>query len=317
LSTRPLKTEGAGNAGCPMHPQPGVRWGSQVCTPVFTAEAPETSGIPHAMVFTVSFALSPVTSSFLPPSPHGLNGAIRIPVGPIAPPRGLASATDARTTRLRRTHQCRSSCTPLLTAHEFGSPCDLRHARHRRVHRIPRSTFVTIAIRPSSMRRDGDNKSHISEKQKRFILPRGTGQANRLEAPREFRFCARANFGRLEAVSAFEWRRKDLKRQPVGQISAARLSVRPSVTEPNKGSRRDGQDPHNHLLQTLVINPSITRHQSVPSAANVLPFKSRPSHVPLRYRRARGRSHGVVRSVAHAKPSGVARRRAARCDRRP
>src|SRR5712692_3797718 len=29
-----------------------------------------TSGIPHAMVLTVSFALSPVTSSFLPPSPH-------------------------------------------------------------------------------------------------------------------------------------------------------------------------------------------------------------------------------------------------------
>jgi hypothetical protein len=96
------------------------------------------------------YVISPVTSSFLPPSPHRLNGAIRIPVGPNAPPRGLASATDARTTRLRRTHQCRSSCTPLLIAHEFGSPCDLRRARHRRVHRIPRSTFVTIAIRPSS-----------------------------------------------------------------------------------------------------------------------------------------------------------------------
>jgi hypothetical protein len=24
---RPLRTEGAGNAGCPMHPQPRVRWG--------------------------------------------------------------------------------------------------------------------------------------------------------------------------------------------------------------------------------------------------------------------------------------------------
>jgi hypothetical protein len=23
----PLTEEGAGNAGCPMHPQPGVRWG--------------------------------------------------------------------------------------------------------------------------------------------------------------------------------------------------------------------------------------------------------------------------------------------------
>src|ERR1035438_7651003 len=42
--------EGAGNAGCPMHPQPRVRFGVGVCTRVFTAEAPETSGIPHAMV---------------------------------------------------------------------------------------------------------------------------------------------------------------------------------------------------------------------------------------------------------------------------
>jgi hypothetical protein len=97
--------------------------------------------------FAAYSEFSPVTSSFLPPSPHGLNG-FAYPVGPTKPPQGLASATDARTTRLRRTHQCRSSCTPLLTAHEFGSPCDLRRARHRRVHRIPRSTFVTIAIRP-------------------------------------------------------------------------------------------------------------------------------------------------------------------------
>ena len=27
LMFRPLQSEGAGNAGCPMHPQPGVRWG--------------------------------------------------------------------------------------------------------------------------------------------------------------------------------------------------------------------------------------------------------------------------------------------------
>jgi hypothetical protein len=43
-----------------MHPQPRVRLSSGVCTRVFTAEAPDTSGIPHAMVLTVSFALSPV-----------------------------------------------------------------------------------------------------------------------------------------------------------------------------------------------------------------------------------------------------------------
>src|SRR5580704_18569239 len=33
-----------------MHPQPRVRFVVVVCTRVFTAEAPDTSGIPHAMV---------------------------------------------------------------------------------------------------------------------------------------------------------------------------------------------------------------------------------------------------------------------------
>src|SRR5882757_5153262 len=56
---------------------------------------------PHAMVLTAYFALSLVTSSFLPPSPRGLKGFAR-PVGPPKPPRDLTPATDARTTRLRR-----------------------------------------------------------------------------------------------------------------------------------------------------------------------------------------------------------------------
>jgi hypothetical protein len=36
----------------------------------------------------------------------------------------------------------------------ISSPCDDLRARRCRVHRIPRSTFVTIAIRPSWSRRD-------------------------------------------------------------------------------------------------------------------------------------------------------------------
>jgi hypothetical protein len=44
----------------------------------------------------------------LPPSSRGLNG-FTCPVGSTKPPRDLASATDARTTRLRRTLQRRSS----------------------------------------------------------------------------------------------------------------------------------------------------------------------------------------------------------------
>jgi hypothetical protein len=44
-----------------MHPQPRVRFVVGVCTRVFTAEAPETSGIPHAMVLTAYIVLSPGT----------------------------------------------------------------------------------------------------------------------------------------------------------------------------------------------------------------------------------------------------------------
>jgi hypothetical protein len=60
------RSEGAGNAGCPMHPQPRVRFVVGVCTRVFTAEAPETSGIPHAMVLTAYIALSPGTGRSCP-----------------------------------------------------------------------------------------------------------------------------------------------------------------------------------------------------------------------------------------------------------
>src|SRR6202035_916077 len=62
------KQEGAGNAGCPMHPQPRVRFVVGVCTRVFTAEAPETSGIPHAMVLRLIRDL-PGDRALLPPSP--------------------------------------------------------------------------------------------------------------------------------------------------------------------------------------------------------------------------------------------------------
>ena len=49
-----------------MHPQPRVRFVVGVCTRVFTAEAPETSGIPHAMVLTAYIALSPGTGLSCP-----------------------------------------------------------------------------------------------------------------------------------------------------------------------------------------------------------------------------------------------------------
>src|ERR1700726_2114091 len=76
----PRRREGAGNAGCPMHPQPRVRFVVLVCTRVFTAEAPETSGIPHAMVLTAYIALSPGTGLSCPrrsrSKPRDLNASV-------------------------------------------------------------------------------------------------------------------------------------------------------------------------------------------------------------------------------------------------
>jgi hypothetical protein len=85
---RPMKSEGAGNAGCPMHPQPRVRFGVGVCTRVFTAEAPETSGIPHAMVLRLIRDL-PGDRALLPPSSAGKTRDLDTSVG-VSGPHGAA-----------------------------------------------------------------------------------------------------------------------------------------------------------------------------------------------------------------------------------
>jgi len=102
----PRKTEGAGNAGCPPHPQPRVQnkkstraWSPQI--------QPGSPGIPCAMVLTVSFVLSPATNSFLSPSSAD-SRFVQARSGRRAS-ADLTSATDARTTRLRRPRQHLSS----------------------------------------------------------------------------------------------------------------------------------------------------------------------------------------------------------------
>jgi len=101
-----------------MHPQPRVRFVVGVCTRVFTAEAPDTSGIPHAMVLTAYFALSPGTGLSCPRRSRDK-------------PATLTPASG------RQDH------TPLPSA----SSAFVSHAIS--VHRIPLPTSVTIAIRPS------------------------------------------------------------------------------------------------------------------------------------------------------------------------
>jgi hypothetical protein len=54
---RPLRSEGVGNAGRPMHPQPRVRILVVVCTRVFTASHRNHPAFPHAMVYSLYRAL--------------------------------------------------------------------------------------------------------------------------------------------------------------------------------------------------------------------------------------------------------------------
>src|SRR6266481_731731 len=154
------KTEGAGKAGCPPHPRPVCKGRKHT---VVTTGVGGSSGLPCAMVLTASFALSSVTSSFLPPSPRGLQAH---------PTPGWADIASAR---LDTSNGCQDHTTSPSTAAPFVcAPANrsrklaLRSplARRRcRVHRIPRSTSVTIAIRPSA--RGGTQESIM------LFLPNG------------------------------------------------------------------------------------------------------------------------------------------------
>jgi hypothetical protein len=124
---------------------PGARCArSLVCelrkhTSVVTTVTPGSPGIPRAMVLTASFALSPVSRACLPPSsPRSLL------LKNLTPASGRQDHTTSP-----------STSAPFVKG-------------AARVHRIPHSTSVTIAIRPS-VRQDGracrddlpDTKSEI------------------------------------------------------------------------------------------------------------------------------------------------------------
>src|ERR1700737_2886185 len=84
---------------------------------VTTGTTPST-GIPCAMVLTVSFVLSPVTGLFC----HR---------------------------RLRNSFRKLDASVGASGPHDFAVRFGVTRQRHRRVHRIPHPTSVTIAKRPS------------------------------------------------------------------------------------------------------------------------------------------------------------------------
>src|ERR1700719_3023874 len=126
-----LKQEGAGNAGCPMPPQPRVRFVVLVCTRVFTAEAPDTSGIPHAMVLRLIRAL---------PGDHGL----------------VATVVGA----MREHHRRLSACFGAPEPHDFAVRFKRRSSSVASASTASHPAFVTTRT-PLLSRRDGVENTHF------------------------------------------------------------------------------------------------------------------------------------------------------------
>jgi hypothetical protein len=121
LNFAPLETEGAGKAGCALHPRSRV----QICA---RKNAHEHTGSAEAIRpslrngFTAYAALSSATNSFC--HRHRRIEVCRTRLGRRAS-ADLASATDARTTRFCRTRKHRSSARRSATHGSFANPpCD-------------------------------------------------------------------------------------------------------------------------------------------------------------------------------------------------
>jgi hypothetical protein len=115
----PLEKEGAGNAGCALHPRSRVQSCAKKAHTSIQVQR-KHSGIPRAMVLRL-MPRSPRRRIRLVTVVGGLTVLSR-PVGLAKTSADLTPATGARTTRFCRTRLRRSSCAPLL-AHG-KPPCE-------------------------------------------------------------------------------------------------------------------------------------------------------------------------------------------------
>src|SRR6266852_5728209 len=121
--------EGVGNAGCPWHPRPRVRF---ALVEMHTSKRVPRNHptFPHAMVLTVSFALSPVTGLFC----H------RRPRTNVVPKPGRADITSANLTPAsgRQNH----ATSPYATTSFVNSPFDRSQVLVRpALHHVSRLTL--------------------------------------------------------------------------------------------------------------------------------------------------------------------------------
>ena len=158
LIVRPLQSEGAGNAGCPMHPQPCVRYG--VVSMHTGIHSGGTGNIRHSPRdgFTAYNGLSPGTNCCFDP----VIRATRWRVANLTPAKG------------RQNHPASPSATDALVSRPAAATAS-------------RLTFVTIAKRPScGSGTEGVN--HVFPKNgSEMFLRRGLDGERRLRALRKLR----------------------------------------------------------------------------------------------------------------------------------
>ena len=141
----PLDQEGAGNTGCWPHPRALRAEKDAFCARKQRQGSRNDPAFP-AQWFYGLYVVSSARRALWPPSLLAKRLA-----------RNLIPASGDRDRTI----------SPYAT---MPSSTHVKRAGHPRVHRIPLPTSVTIAIRPSQRRRDGQSKSQTYEKRKTDIF---------------------------------------------------------------------------------------------------------------------------------------------------
>jgi hypothetical protein len=163
--------EGAGKAGCALHPRSRVQYAEKLRTRAYRSSG-EHPAFPAQWFDGLCRAL-PGDEFLLPPSLRRLAAKVD-PVGHPSPPQSLTPATGARTTRFCRTQQRRSSCAGSI-AHGFRRPATslARNAIASTATRTPR---IVTTRTPLFMRRDGARRAPFPGKVKRIIFDPQAGR---------------------------------------------------------------------------------------------------------------------------------------------
>src|SRR3979411_3128703 len=169
---RPWKTEGAGNAGCPMHPQPRAQ--SVVKhTSVVTTVTPDSPGIPYAMVLTAYLVLSRRRIRLVT-----VISGLRDCLSPVGPTRlrkfntsngcqdHTALPSAAIVVRLRAVDRSRAFRQPALRS---------RHTPNAAASTASHPASVTIAIRPSGGRDGEGSRTDLGQTGTGIFLQMGLG----------------------------------------------------------------------------------------------------------------------------------------------